>query len=245
MYVFSSRARPRAPNSSQLPVASSLPTEWLARLLATFTLEMHTAQHRLRGRQAHRLEGAPPMTESAKTLSAAGHPLPANALARHRHHPIGQAVSHDNRYAAGYAVVWYITETTGTPHAVRRRHLRHLPGRTALALSRRPRRTSTTARSSGSWPTRASAWCRSAWAWPSCWGQVLPALPGDIPLSCAASARQVPRPATGTPCRPSCRTAPAAHQHALTSCSRAWRPSARRRSASSCTPRWGLTPSCS
>ena len=54
------------------------------------------------------------MTESAMTLSAAGHPLPKRWLAVIATIWIGQAVSMITSYAAGYAVVWYITETTGS-----------------------------------------------------------------------------------------------------------------------------------
>ena len=54
------------------------------------------------------------MTESAMPLSAAGHPLPKRWLAVIATIWIGQAVSMITSYAAGYAVVWYITETTGS-----------------------------------------------------------------------------------------------------------------------------------
>ena len=54
------------------------------------------------------------MTESAMTLSAAGHPLPKRWLAVIATIWIGQAVSMITSYAADYAVVWYITETTGS-----------------------------------------------------------------------------------------------------------------------------------
>ncbi len=54
------------------------------------------------------------MTESTMTLSAAGHPLPKRWLAVIATIWIGQAVSMITSYAAGYAVVWYITETTGS-----------------------------------------------------------------------------------------------------------------------------------
>ena len=49
------------------------------------------------------------MTESAMTLSAAGHPLPKRWLADIPTIRIGQAVSMITSYAARYAVVWYIT----------------------------------------------------------------------------------------------------------------------------------------
>lgn len=53
------------------------------------------------------------MTASTAPLSAAGRELPALAC-DHRHHLGGQAASMITSYAAGYAVVWYITETTGS-----------------------------------------------------------------------------------------------------------------------------------
>ena len=53
------------------------------------------------------------MTEHAH-LSAAGHPLPKHWLAIIATIWAGQAVSMVTSYAAGYAVVWYITETTGS-----------------------------------------------------------------------------------------------------------------------------------
>lgn len=54
------------------------------------------------------------MTETTALLSAAGHPLPKRWLAVIATIWIGQAVSMITSYAAGYAVVWYITETTGS-----------------------------------------------------------------------------------------------------------------------------------
>lgn len=54
------------------------------------------------------------MTESPALTSAAGHPLPKRWLAVIATIWSGQAVSMVTSYAAGYAVVWYITETTGS-----------------------------------------------------------------------------------------------------------------------------------
>ena len=47
-------------------------------------------------------------------LSAAGLPLPRNWLAIIAFIWAGQAVSMITSYAAGYAVVWYVTESTGS-----------------------------------------------------------------------------------------------------------------------------------
>ena len=54
------------------------------------------------------------MTEPTAPLSAAGHPLPKRWLAVIATIWIGQALSMITSFAAGYAVVWYITETTGS-----------------------------------------------------------------------------------------------------------------------------------
>ncbi|WP_139650612.1 MFS transporter [Raoultibacter phocaeensis] len=54
------------------------------------------------------------MTESSTVLSAAGRPLPKRWLAIIATIWAGQAVSMVTSYAAGYAAVWYITETTGS-----------------------------------------------------------------------------------------------------------------------------------
>ena len=54
------------------------------------------------------------MTESTTVLSAAGRPLPKRWLAIIATIWAGQAVSMVTSYAAGYAAVWYITETTGS-----------------------------------------------------------------------------------------------------------------------------------
>lgn len=54
------------------------------------------------------------MTSSPTLMSAAGHPLPKRWLAIIATIWIGQAASMITSYAAGYAVVWYITETTGS-----------------------------------------------------------------------------------------------------------------------------------
>ena len=54
------------------------------------------------------------MTESTTVLSAAGRPLPKRWLAIIATIWAGQAASMVTSYAAGYAAVWYITETTGS-----------------------------------------------------------------------------------------------------------------------------------
>lgn len=54
------------------------------------------------------------MTESTAPLSAAGRPLPKRWFAIIATIWAGQAVSMVTSYAAGYAAVWYITETTGS-----------------------------------------------------------------------------------------------------------------------------------
>lgn len=54
------------------------------------------------------------MSENATTLSASGRPLPKKWLAVIATIWSGQALSMITSYAAGYAVVWYITETTGS-----------------------------------------------------------------------------------------------------------------------------------
>lgn len=54
------------------------------------------------------------MTESTAPLSAAGRPLPKRWFAIIVVIWAGQAVSMVTSYAAGYAAVWYITETTGS-----------------------------------------------------------------------------------------------------------------------------------
>ena len=57
------------------------------------------------------------MTEHARKdapTSAAGHPLPRNWLAIIAVIWAGQAVSMITSYAAGYAIVWHVTETTGS-----------------------------------------------------------------------------------------------------------------------------------
>lgn len=54
------------------------------------------------------------MTESTTILSAAGQPLPKRWLVIIATIWAGQAVSMITSYAAGYAAVWYITETTGS-----------------------------------------------------------------------------------------------------------------------------------
>ncbi|MEG0505530.1 MAG: MFS transporter, partial [Raoultibacter sp.] len=54
------------------------------------------------------------MTESTPVLSAAGRPLPKRWLIIIATIWAGQAVSMVTSYAAGYAAVWYITETTGS-----------------------------------------------------------------------------------------------------------------------------------
>lgn len=48
----------------------------------------------------------------ATSLSAAGLPLLKNWLASSRSFGPGQAASMITSYAAGYAVVWYVTEST-------------------------------------------------------------------------------------------------------------------------------------
>ncbi len=55
---------------------------------------------------------------SGPTLSAAGLPLPKNWLAIIAFIWAGQAVSMITSYAAGYAVVWYVTESTGSALAL-------------------------------------------------------------------------------------------------------------------------------
>ncbi|MEY8461041.1 MFS transporter [Eggerthellaceae bacterium 24-137] len=55
---------------------------------------------------------------SEPTLSAAGLPLPKNWLAIIAFIWAGQAVSMITSYAAGYAVVWYVTESTGSALAL-------------------------------------------------------------------------------------------------------------------------------
>ena len=50
----------------------------------------------------------------ATSLSAAGLPLPKNWLAIIAFIWAGQAASMITSYAAGYAVVWYVTESTGS-----------------------------------------------------------------------------------------------------------------------------------
>ena len=54
--------------------------------------------------------------ESATTslTSAVGLPLPKNWLAVISFIWAGQAISMITSYAAGYAVVWYVTESTGS-----------------------------------------------------------------------------------------------------------------------------------
>lgn len=54
------------------------------------------------------------MTESTPVLSAAGRPLPKRWFIIIATIWAGQAVSMVTSYAAGYAAVWYITETTGS-----------------------------------------------------------------------------------------------------------------------------------
>ena len=54
------------------------------------------------------------MTASTAPLSAAGRELPKRWLAIIATIWGGQAASMITSYAAGYAVVWYITETTGS-----------------------------------------------------------------------------------------------------------------------------------
>lgn len=54
------------------------------------------------------------MTETTALMSAAGRPLPQRWLAIIATIWGGQAVSMITSYAAGYAVVWYITESTGS-----------------------------------------------------------------------------------------------------------------------------------
>ncbi len=54
------------------------------------------------------------MTETTALTSAAGRPLPKRWLAIIATIWAGQAASMITSYAAGYAVVWYITETTGS-----------------------------------------------------------------------------------------------------------------------------------
>ncbi len=58
--------------------------------------------------------GAPAASADAPLLSAAGLPLPRNWLAIIAFIWGGQAVSMITSYAAGYAMVWYVTETTGS-----------------------------------------------------------------------------------------------------------------------------------
>ena len=55
-----------------------------------------------------------PAAASSPVLSAAGLPLPKNWLAIIAFIWAGQAVSMVTSYAAGYAVVWYVTESTGS-----------------------------------------------------------------------------------------------------------------------------------
>ncbi len=54
------------------------------------------------------------MTESTALMSAGGQPLPKRWLAIIATIWAGQAASMITSYAAGYAVIWYITETTGS-----------------------------------------------------------------------------------------------------------------------------------
>ena len=56
--------------------------------------------------------------DARETLSAAGTPLPRRWLAIIAVIWAGQAVSMITSYAAGYAVVWYVTETTGSALAL-------------------------------------------------------------------------------------------------------------------------------
>lgn len=69
---------------------------------------------------SHRDPLSTPGTTPASTpspaleLSAAGQPLPRNWLATIAFIWAGQAVSMVTSYAAGYAMVWYVTETTGS-----------------------------------------------------------------------------------------------------------------------------------
>ena len=58
------------------------------------------------------------MNESPAPLSAAGQPLPKRWLAIIVTIWAGQAVSMVTSYAAGYAAVWYVTETTGSALAL-------------------------------------------------------------------------------------------------------------------------------
>ena len=58
------------------------------------------------------------MTETIAPLSASGLPLPKRWLAIIATIWAGQAVSMITSYAAGYAAVWYITETTGSALAL-------------------------------------------------------------------------------------------------------------------------------
>ena len=53
-------------------------------------------------------------TPAAPLLSATGLPLPRNWLATIAFIWVGQAFSMTTSYAAGYAVVWYVTESTGS-----------------------------------------------------------------------------------------------------------------------------------
>ncbi len=81
------------------------------------------AQQPARGKRTV-TDGAEPLTpegpqkttgnESAPGLSAAGLPLAKNWLAVIAFIWIGQAVSMITSYAAGYAIVWYVTESTGS-----------------------------------------------------------------------------------------------------------------------------------
>ncbi len=81
------------------------------------------AQQPARGKRTV-TDGAEPLTpeelqkttgnESAPGLSAAGLPLAKNWLAVIAVIWIGQAVSMITSYAAGYAIVWYVTESTGS-----------------------------------------------------------------------------------------------------------------------------------
>ena len=58
------------------------------------------------------------MPETTAPLSAAGQPLPKRWFAIICTIWAGQAVSMVTSYAAGYAAVWYVTETTGSALAL-------------------------------------------------------------------------------------------------------------------------------
>ena len=102
------------------------------------------------------------MNESLAPLSAAGRALPKRWLAAVAVIFAGQSFSMITSYAAGWAVIWHVTETTGSALMLAAASICAYLPQGLISPSAASSRTVATARPSWWPPTSASASCRSA-----------------------------------------------------------------------------------